>query len=245
MGEAAPTWIELDVTHPDCWTLDVTASVDVELLSQHVNSTRDGTVRGYFIACGDSTSAMDRALDEVERSDLTERTYPLGNVQTDEFISGQGKTARGLIVEYRSENSITETLTGQGFLVQRPVRIRDGVEHWTVIEPAGRDRIREKLEAVTDRMDADVTITRLSSTATGGAATDPGPQLTGRQREVFDHARSRGYYAWPRETTAGELADELGITKPTLLEHLHKVESKLLDPNGPGLSSKIVPFAGE
>ncbi|SEM06288.1 HTH DNA binding domain-containing protein [Haloferax larsenii] len=52
--------------------------------------------------------------------------------------------------------------------------------------------------------------------------------LSDRQREVFELARERGYYAIPREVSGSDLADELGISKTTLHEHLRKVEAKLL-----------------
>jgi len=52
--------------------------------------------------------------------------------------------------------------------------------------------------------------------------------LTDRQREVVTAALTRGYYDWPREITNGELAEELGISRATLHEHLRKAERTLL-----------------
>ncbi len=52
--------------------------------------------------------------------------------------------------------------------------------------------------------------------------------LTDRQREVLEAAFEAGYYDWPRETSGGELADRLGISQPTLSEHLTTAERKLL-----------------
>jgi len=54
--------------------------------------------------------------------------------------------------------------------------------------------------------------------------------LTTTQREVYEHAREAGYYEWPREASTRELAADLDVSKTTLLEHLRKAESKLLDP---------------
>lgn len=54
--------------------------------------------------------------------------------------------------------------------------------------------------------------------------------LTRSQREAFELAREEGYYRWPREVSTRELAAEMDISKTTLLEHLRKAESKLLDP---------------
>lgn len=53
-------------------------------------------------------------------------------------------------------------------------------------------------------------------------------RLTDRQREVLELAFERGYYDWPRECTGAELADELGISSPTLSKHLYVAERKVL-----------------
>lgn len=53
-------------------------------------------------------------------------------------------------------------------------------------------------------------------------------QVTDRQREVVREALSRGYYDWPRKITNEELAEELGISRATLHEHLRKAERTLL-----------------
>jgi predicted DNA binding protein len=45
-------------------------------------------------------------------------------------------------------------------------------------------------------------------------------------------AFERGYYEWPREVDAKTLADELGIAKATMLEHLRKAEGKVLNAYG-------------
>ena len=54
--------------------------------------------------------------------------------------------------------------------------------------------------------------------------------LTPAQREVFELARERDYYQWPHGVSTRELADELDVSKTTMLEHLRKAEGKLLDP---------------
>jgi hypothetical protein len=53
-------------------------------------------------------------------------------------------------------------------------------------------------------------------------------RLTDRQREVLEAAFEAGYYDWPREISGEALADRLGISQPTLSEHLTTAERKLL-----------------
>lgn len=55
-----------------------------------------------------------------------------------------------------------------------------------------------------------------------------GARLTDRQHEVVAEALESGYFEWPREITSDELAEQMEISRATLLEHLRKAESKLL-----------------
>ena len=51
--------------------------------------------------------------------------------------------------------------------------------------------------------------------------------LTDKQREAATKAVAAGYYESPRESTVGELADEIGITKSAMSQRLASVESRL------------------
>lgn len=52
--------------------------------------------------------------------------------------------------------------------------------------------------------------------------------LTDRQREVMEVAYKTGYFTWPRESSATECAEILGIAQSTFSQHLQVGERKLL-----------------
>lgn len=52
--------------------------------------------------------------------------------------------------------------------------------------------------------------------------------LTDRQREVLETAYHAGFFEWPRDSSAEEVADLLDVTPPTFHEHLRRAEGKLL-----------------
>ena len=52
--------------------------------------------------------------------------------------------------------------------------------------------------------------------------------LTVKQREVLELAVSRGYYEDDSEVTLKQLADELGIARSTIGEHLKRAESEVV-----------------
>ncbi|RRJ30519.1 bacterio-opsin activator domain-containing protein [Halocatena pleomorpha] len=64
---------------------------------------------------------------------------------------------------------------------------------------------------------------RTVTTDTGLAET-----LTDRQAAVLRSAYFGGYFEWPRDSTAEELADSLGVSSPTLHHHLRIAQQKLL-----------------
>ena len=53
--------------------------------------------------------------------------------------------------------------------------------------------------------------------------------LTQRQEEVLERAHEMGYFEHPRDVTAGDVADRLGIATSTFTEHLAAAQRKLLD----------------
>ncbi|WP_394742281.1 bacterio-opsin activator domain-containing protein [Natronococcus roseus] len=54
-------------------------------------------------------------------------------------------------------------------------------------------------------------------------------ELTDRQHAVLSAAYYAGFFEWPREKSAAELADSLDIASPTFHQHLRKGERKVFD----------------
>ncbi len=54
-------------------------------------------------------------------------------------------------------------------------------------------------------------------------------RLTDRQREVLQTAHSMGYFEYPRQANATEVAERLDICPSTFAEHLAAAQSKVLD----------------
>ena len=54
-------------------------------------------------------------------------------------------------------------------------------------------------------------------------------RLTDRQQEVLETAYQMGYFSYPREANATDVAAELGIDSSTFTEHLAAAQSKLMD----------------
>ncbi|MFB6222379.1 MAG: helix-turn-helix domain-containing protein [Haloarcula sp.] len=223
--------LTLELEHPDCWMREVTAATSARLL---VNAAYlvDGKVKAHVVAYAESTAAVDTLVEATRTSEHTHSVTEMDTRHDFGSISAPvNKATSTLLVEYGAEESIHDALVSHGFMNQEPIRIRDGTEYWTVAIDESRGAIQEKLDAVCAEKNATITVTQITSANTGGREDSLDVRkLSDRQREVFELARKHGYYDYPREATGSELAEELGISKTTLHEHLRKVEATLLGP---------------
>ncbi|WP_137284016.1 bacterio-opsin activator domain-containing protein [Halorussus salinisoli] len=65
-------------------------------------------------------------------------------------------------------------------------------------------------------------------------------RVTERQRTVLRAAYLAGYFEWPRGSTAEELAASMGVSSPTLHNHLRKAQQKVLDAVFEGPDHRVV-----
>jgi predicted DNA binding protein len=225
----AGSHLTLNIWHPDCWTLQVTEGAPGGMFGHGVYKV-DDAVKGRFTLYADSEEELGDLVDAIEDSPLTESVWHLDNrYDFDTQMPTPGNVSQSVLVMYGASRSINDTLVSNGFIPDKAVWIHDGREYWTVVIKEDREHIQDRLDVVRDEMDAEIDVQHIiSDNREAGGVLQRGI-LSERQREVFELARERGYYTWPREVSATDLADELGVSKATTLEHLRKAEAKLID----------------
>jgi predicted DNA binding protein len=190
--------------------------------------TVDGMVQARFTGYGETEAAVEQLVETARDSRLTDSVRELSVNFSDRFVSMPGRATQELLVEYPTERSIYEPFVSREFVPGTTVDIHDGREYWQVVIDEARTEIQRRLDGVRAEMDADVEVRRIISSSSMGSDEGTSGDLSHQQSRVLRHAFDRGYYEWPRQVTAADLADDLDISKSTVLEHLRKAESKVL-----------------
>lgn len=227
-AKSDPLRVSLDVWHSGCWTIQTTETVDVGILGRVVAHDTGSQSTALVTLYADKRRELDDAIETIRASP---HVYSAKKVPRATPDSGPrpGNATVDLLIDHEASSQISGAFLSRDFVHARPVDTRGGSEQWDLLTRRPRGDVYDALESIMRTHDADITVRGISRATN---ATDGTPfsltSLSSRQREVFELARARGYYEWPKDVSGSELAAELDIATATLHEHLHKAEAKLL-----------------
>jgi PAS domain-containing protein/DNA-binding CsgD family transcriptional regulator len=164
-------------------------------------------------------------------SDIAETAETTDGISTSRVVGDDSSN----VVEF----TITEGSPLLGFVGGRGNVRAINVDEQTcrvVVEIASGSETRSTLERVrehcpTASLAAKQDHDRSTPTETNhvAATADSVESLTDRQLEVLEAAYRGGYFRWPRDATAEEVAESLGISSPTLHKHLRRGEARVFE----------------
>lgn len=174
-----------------------------------------GEERLHYVSVSGATAADVMAvIEDVDRED------------TCRLIRDDGD---GVVLELSVADSLAAVLVGAGF---RPLELTTDDDAVRIVAHAP---LEADIRSVTDRLASHGDVS-LVSKAKVDSWRDPDQSirdelataLTDRQQAVLDAAYFGGYFHWPRDSTAEEIADSLDISSPTFHQHLRHAQRKLL-----------------
>lgn len=214
--------LRLKIWHAGCWTLDVTeAHPGAQIIEKSLHSSEERIIADLILKT-DSGNGLDPFIQSIESHEVVEE------VTTLKKNPGRAR----VLVGYDRTNSIVPDIVDRNFMPIEPVRITGGYEYWTVLVRS--DRLESTLDTI--RHDHNVKVMAINevSPSDGIVFTDFIDEiydtLSDRQLEALLTAKQEGYYCWPRDIKANEVAEKIGVSGPTFLEHLRKAEQKVMVP---------------
>jgi predicted DNA binding protein len=211
--------LELQVHDRDCFFVDASAVADCHVELEQMANRSDDRLLEYFTVEG---AAPERVLSMVEESPVIDEAR----------LVGQGGDS-GLFEFIVSGPCVTTTLADTR-AIAKSVAAESGVGN-IVAEVPGHINVRQVVERFRDsHPESEILACRESEepipirTERGVHATLAN-QLTGKQLEVLRAAYLNGYFDWPRQSTAEECANSLGISQPTFSQHIRIAEKKVFN----------------
>ena len=208
--------LELSVTVSEIPLLKAIASVSPGTITlETVTPGPEGTYRILF-----STT-------DIPQSELIESVENLPEIRECESITSNGSPARFQCLV--GDSNVLTWLLDHGAIPQS-VHIEAPTGSLSVHLPK-EENIREFVELFQSRYTGTTLHSRRETEQHGHYETVLATledRLTPRQQEVLQLAYSCGYFETPRDKTASDLAEVLGIAQPTFTNHLRASQRKLL-----------------
>ncbi|QGA69109.1 helix-turn-helix domain-containing protein [Sulfolobus sp. E11-6] len=199
--------ISADLIHHDCWTIRTEKYlVNVKLLSQQFTNEK------YFISkvlvLGKDSRGLINELRNFKKVKITK----LDHLDKDSFV---------IDFLYPRHNSVSSLFYDTNSIVISH-RIVDGIEKWKIITDSSLvNHVLERLEKTANLISfKEINIKKL------GKLLD---KLNDRSLSFLKIAYKQGLFDYPKRKTLLSLSKELGIKPNTLLYHIRKSESSLLE----------------
>lgn len=215
--------LELAVRDRECFFIRASDEADCRVFLEDLIHRTDGQLLEFF-------TVRDVSADRVLRMVADEPSI------TDARHVHEGPDGR-LFQFVVSGPCVTETLADAGAITRR-VSATAGNGHVTATVPPHIE-VRTVVETFKRQHPGSELLAQRSREQSVPVHTDVGihatlaDRLTEKQLEALKTAYLGGYFEWPRESTADECADALGISQPTFSQHIrsaqHRVFGTLFD----------------
>lgn len=208
--------LEFDIRDPTDVFVSLSAATESRIELKSFVPASDGALTSYVEVTG---ATMEAFLDAAAGTPEIEK------------VRGIGESGDESLYECRlTDSTVVLSLIDAGANVES-MRVDAGSGHVTATVAPETD-VRTVAETVQQSFDVELVAKRkierdVQSTQSFRQSLEN--RLTDRQYSVLEAAYAAGYFAWPRESTAKEIAESLDLAPPTLHEHLRSAKIDLIE----------------
>lgn len=211
--------IELRVRDRECFFVRASAQAECSVLLEELIHRADGRLIEFFTvrdASPDRIASL--AADEPALSEV--RLVEEGPAESLFQFVVEGPCVTATLAENGAIPRAVSAVSGEGHVV---ADVPPHVDVRTVVESFQENHPDSELLGRHDRPRS----TPVRSER--GVRATLGDRLTEKQLEVLETAYLSGYFDWPRESSAEECADALGIAQPTFSQHVRAAQHNVFD----------------
>ncbi len=207
--------LEIEIDGGDSLSFDLSESYDCTCYLEWAGDAAGGRIYQYVTVDGvDGETVMEEATDH-------------DSVEECRLIHDGGDRCT---IEVRLHESGVRTLVDHGVTI-RDVTVSDGVGRTVVEVPPDAD-VRAVVDALQTVYDDAQLVARREVDRSVHTADERreriADRLTDRQLTALRLAYYGGYFDWPRGSTGEEIAEAMGVSPPTMHQHLRKAQRELL-----------------
>lgn len=213
------TRLKFDVRDRDCFFIDASSRLGCRIELEEMIQRSDGRLLEFFSIEGAPPSRV-RSISEASRA-------------VDSVRSLRADDDGGLFEFVVSGPCVAASLADTGALAQTVTAV-DGRGH-VVADVPPHVAVRTVVEAFSENHPESELRSQRECERSSPVVTEREFRetlfevLTERQAEILETAHARGYFDWPRESSATDCAEILDVSQPTFTQHLRTSERKLVD----------------
>lgn len=213
--------VQFRYQHDDCWLQETSERYPTATLVISSVYARDDQIHIDLVMHAPDPSIFSAAARDWERDD---RIYTVTKLH-------EGARGARFHVSYTNEHSIYPDILHHTPLSLGTIRMANGVEYYNLV--GHPDDVSNLLKALSDEgtlmVDSVRNLEEMPIERKADEQSEVAALLTEKQAEALTLAHALGYYKWPRELSASELAGRLGLSSSAFLEHLRHAEARVLD----------------
>lgn len=210
------TELTFELTPEDDPLSSLAAAADCELELERITTDAEGDLVEYVRLRGVDADEIREYVTDVDDVAAVQPIYDADELLVRVTVPG---------------TSTVDTLANYGAVVGSLAA--DGTESTLVAELATTADVRSVVEAVSEaHPGADLARQRerdRTPDTRGRFRSTVEDRVTARQLEALQLAHFGGFFAWPRESSGDELADRMGVSQSTFLQHLRAGQRKVFE----------------